>query len=381
MEALLLEDVEKFTLKTLPEPSFADGDVVIQVQSVGVCGTDFHIYHGAANYNLDENGHPIPLSRQPQILGHEFSGTVIEVGSHVTGVAPGDRVAVDQGLNCFSQGMAVVCEYCTSGHSHQCIHYEERGITGAPGAMQEFVTIPAVNAVPIGPDLPFTEAALVEPLGCVIHSMDMVEAARARFTLSPDQGEPVQTVLILGSGPAGLLFLQYLRNVRRFAGQILIVDSVDRKLQLAEEMGGTPVDWQQDSIVSTVSDLTNGGKIDFLIEACGNGSAFETMPGILRKQATVLLYGHGHKGTDLSVLNRLLFLEPTLVAAVGASGRLDPQTHRPLTFQRAERLIRRGKVRVSPLITHRYRKLEEVDSAFRRDSRQADYIKGVLSPN
>ncbi|MDA2938834.1 alcohol dehydrogenase catalytic domain-containing protein [Acidobacteria bacterium AH-259-A15] len=381
VKALFLEEVEEFALKDLPEPTCSPGEVLIQVKAVGMCGTDFHIYRGAANYNFDANGKPIPLRVQPQILGHEFCGTLVERGSDVPDLKPGDRVVVDQGFNCCSQGIEPVCGYCASGHSHQCLYYKERGITGLAGAMQELVTMPAVNVVPMGGDLSFEEAALVEPLGCVIHSMDMAERARARFTLSPEEspGEPVENVLILGAGPAGLLFLQYIRNVKQFQGQILIADSVDKKLQLAERLGATPIHIQEKDLITTVRDVTNEKKVHFLVEASGNGAAFENMPAVLKKQATVVLYGHGHKGTDLGVLNHLLFLEPTLVASVGASGKLDPQTHRPLIFETSEELIRTEKVHVKSLITHHYRAFEEIDKAFREDSKEQDYIKGVLA--
>jgi L-iditol 2-dehydrogenase len=92
----------------------------------------------------------------------------------------------------------------------------------------------------------------------------------------------------------------------------------------------------------------------------------------------VLLYGHGHQGTDLSVINRLLFLEPTLVVSVGASGALNPATRRSETTTRAVELIQTRQVDVQSLITHRYPTLETVKGAFGGDSRDEAYIKGVL---
>ncbi len=127
-----------------------------------------------------------------------------------------------------------------------------------------------------------------------------------------------------------------------------------------------------------VSHLTRGRKIDLLIEATGSGAAFRTISSLIRKQATVLLYGHGHQGTDLSVINLLLFLEPTLVVSVGASGPLNPATRRSETTTRAVELIQTGQVDVRSLITHRYPSLETVRGAFGPDSKDAAYIKGVL---
>lgn len=380
MKALLLEDAGKLAVRDLPEPVYSDDEVLIQVGAVGVCGTDFHIYGGFANYNLDEGGRPIPLTVQPQILGHEFCGKVQEVGRKVRGVRPGDRVAVDQGLNCYSRNIHPSCEYCRSGHSHQCLHYAERGITGIPGAMQERVTMPAVNTVPIDAELSFDEAALIEPLGCVLHAVDMTRQADARYTLpgTPGGSRPIQNVLILGAGPAGLLFLQVLRKVAGFEGTVLVADRIREKLERVRNFDGIPLHTEEVNLVEAVRELTGGQKVDLLIEAAGSGSAFEMMPPLLRKQATVVLYGHGHEGTDMSVLNHLLYLEPALIAPVGASGGFDPESHRPLTHGRSAQLISNGTVQVRSLITHRYRALEEVERAFAEDSRKPDYVKGVL---
>jgi L-iditol 2-dehydrogenase len=114
-----------------------------------------------------------------------------------------------------------------------------------------------------------------------------------------------------------------------------------------------------------------------LIEACGNSVIFEQIPSLLRKQGTILLYGHGHKGRDIGLMANVLFLEPTLVGAVGASGGFD-RDGRPATYQRALELISSGKIRVEPFVTHRYHALEEVHQAFQHDFEQPDYIKGVL---
>ncbi len=381
MKALQLEGPERLVLKDVPEPVPEEHEVLIEVGAVGVCGTDFHIYSGGANYNSDIQGRTIPLSIQPQILGHEFCGTVQEVGTCVKGLKPGDRVAVDQGLNCYSQRISPVCEYCRSEDSHQCQNYQERGITGLGGAMQELVTMPAVNCIRVSEELSFLETALSEPLGCIIHSIDRAVRMPARYMFDGEPGgsEAIENILILGAGPAGLLFLQYLRKARRFEGRILVADRVEEKLRLVERFGGTPVNPSQGDLAEAVAELTGGRKIHFLIEATGSGVVFQTIPTVLRKQATVVLYGHGHEGTDLSVLNRLLFLEPTLVVSVGASGRIDAHTGQPETTQRAVKLIQSGQIEVSPLISHQYGALEDIKHAFERDSRNQDYIKGVLS--
>ena len=116
----------------------------------------------------------------------------------------------------------------------------------------------------------------------------------------------------------------------------------------------------------------------YLIESCGNSVIFEQIPSLLRKQGTILLYGHGHKGRDLGLLSNVFFLEPTLAVPIGASGGFDPDG-RPATYRRALELVSTGKVLVEPFVTHHYGALEDIHQAFDQDFQKADYIKGVLS--
>jgi threonine dehydrogenase-like Zn-dependent dehydrogenase len=376
MKAAVLQNVEKLVVQQIPDPALAPNEVMIRVKAVGVCGTDLHIYRGHGNYNTDAQGRLIPLTKQPQILGHEFSGEVVEVGKEVSGLNLGDRVLCDQGINCVSRGRESLCSYCATGDSHQCETYGEHGITGLQGALAEYIAMPAPNCLVLPPDMPTDLAALVEPVGCVLHASEGAAKATARYTL--DGYERIQNILICGAGPAGIYFLQYLRNVLHFEGLILVSDIREINLDLARKFGGTPINVARQDLRETVEELTKGEKIHYLIEACGNSIVFEQMPSLIRKQATVLLYGHGHEGRDISLLGNILFLEPVLVATVGASGGFDPDG-RPTTYRRARELVNSRTIQVTPLVTHRYRTLEDVPHAFERDFEQKDYIKGILT--
>ena len=158
MKAAVLEDVEKLIVRSVPDPAVPAREVALRVKAVGVCGTDLHLFRGHGNYNLDGKGRPIPLSEQPQILGHEFAGEVVEVGREVKDLKPGDRVLCDQGRSCHSQGRQPVCSYCASGDSHQCEFYAEHGITGLQGALAEYIAMPGVNCVKIPDSLPTEQA-------------------------------------------------------------------------------------------------------------------------------------------------------------------------------------------------------------------------------
>jgi threonine dehydrogenase-like Zn-dependent dehydrogenase len=375
MQALIVTDAEKMELADIPQPPIKPHEVLVKVGAVGLCGTDFHIYEGRANYNTDAAGRVIPLAAEPQVLGHEFSGTVAEVGGAVADLKPGDRVFVDQGLNCSSRGRIEWCEYCATGNTHQCANYAEHGITGVQGALAEYIAVPAVNAVRIEGDLRTEQAALAEPLGCVAHASEMMQRTPARYTFGGER--PVKSVLICGAGPAGLLFTQYLRNVVGYAGLLIVSEPNAGRRALAEGYGATvAVDPTAADLVAAVQDLTRGERIHCLIEAAGVASIFTQIPGLLRKQGTVLMYGHGHHGVDLGVMNNVQFLEPTLVAACGASGAIDPDG-RPRTYRQALEMVSGGLIDVARFVTHRYRGLAEVPRAFARDRFAPDYIKGV----
>jgi L-iditol 2-dehydrogenase len=378
MRAAVLVDVGRFELRDVPRPSPAPHEVLVRVEAVGLCGTDLHIVAGHANYNRDERGQPRPLREEPQILGHEIAGVVEEVGSRVSDLVAGERVVIDQGRTCVSEGRPLVCEYCRTGDSHQCEHYREHGITGLPGGLAELMAIPAVNAVRIESQLSAECAALTEPLGCVIHSIDMVRRAAGRYALGGVAEPQVRSILVCGGGPAGLLFVQYLRRVVGFAGTVIVSEPNATKRALAERFGAATVDPEAGNVVGAVGELTQGRRVELLIEASGAGEVFGTIPGLLRKQGTALLYGHGHAGVDLSVMNQVQFLEPTLVSPAGASGGHD-DAGRPLTYARALRLIENGAIEVAPIITHRYRSLAEVPQAFSGDHRSLDYVKGVVT--
>jgi len=376
MKAAVLEGVEKMVVRKVADPAPLPNEVLLRVKAVGVCGTDLHLFRGHGNYHLDSRGRPIPLEEQPQILGHEFSGEVVEAGREVKDLRPGDSVLCDQGRNCHSQGRSPLCAYCRSGDSHQCEFYAEHGITGLPGALAEYIAMPAVNCIKLPQGISSELGALVEPLGCVLHSSDRMERAHGRYTFAGP--EPIRNILICGAGPAGLLFLEYLRNVNNFQGPILTSEVREKNLELARRFGGTPINVAEEDLAEAVAELTHGERVHYLIEAAGNSIIFEQMPSILRKQATVLLYGHGHKGRDIGLWGNILFLEPTLVAAVGASGGFDSDLC-PTTYRRALELIASGKIQVEPFVTHRYHALEDIHQAFEADFARPEYIKGVLT--
>jgi threonine dehydrogenase-like Zn-dependent dehydrogenase len=379
MRACLLRDVGRLEVADVPRPEWGPHDVVVRVGAVGLCGTDLHIFGGEANYNTDERGRPIPLARQPQILGHEIAGVVEEVGAAVHDLRAGDRVVLDQGLSCMSRRREPLCEYCATGDSHQCSFYGEHGITGLPGGLAELIAVPARNAVRIESDIDIAFAALSEPLGCIVHCGDLLaRATGARYALDAPLAERrTRAVVIFGAGPAGLLLVQLVRTVLGFDGTLLVSEPNAAKAALAADLGAEVIDPTRADLTQAVAERTNGRRAELVIDAAGAGQVFALIPSVLRKQGTVLLYGHGHGGVDASVLNSIQFLEPTLLCPIGASGGFEADG-RPSTYVRALRLIEGGTVRVASFVTHRYHSLEAVPEAMTADYHTSSYVKGVV---
>ena len=375
MRASVLKNPRTLEIRELPDPVLTQQDVLVKTDAVGVCGSDVHIYRGDANWNHDATGKPIPLADHPQILGHEIAGTILEVGAGVEDVAVGDRVVIDQGLNCASQGRPSLCEYCSSGYSHHCEHYREHGITGLPGGFAETIVVPACNTVPIKGALPFEEAAMTEPLGCVLHSLNLMKQLQGRYSFD---SEGIQNVAICGAGPAGQLFAQAIRSLLGFQGQLILTDPEPSKLDMARTSDAIPVQVGGDEpVLDAIRRLTSGRLCEVVVDACGAPAMWQDFAGIIRKQGTAILYGFGRERGGNGTLDQLQWRGATLVATSGASGPIDPDG-RPAIYREALDAIERGRVHVHDLITHRYNSLDQLDDALGSDPTDAKYLKGVF---
>lgn len=379
MKAALLVDARRIEIAEVPAIPCGPRDVVVAPKVVGVCGSDLHIHDGAMNFNFDAEGRPRPLSEAPQILGHEIAGTVVEIGSAVTDLSVGDRVVVDQGLNCASRlrGPDCWCDHCRAGFSHHCVDYEEHGITGLPGGFAERIVVPAVNAIAIEGDLAFEDAAMTEPLGCVLHSLRLMSGVHGRRGFA--RGD-VRSIAISGLGPSGQLFGKAVRGVFDFAGPIVASDPDPGKREIASRsFDAVVVDSREpDALERAVREtIGHGGGVDVLVDACGSPEAWREFPRVVAQRGTAILYGFGRERGGAGTLDALQWRGVEMVATSGASGPIDADG-RPGLYREAIDHLARGRVRVDDLVTHRHVGLTQVSAALADAPTEPGYLKGVL---
>ena len=254
-------------LRDLPRPTAGSDGVVVQVRAALTCGTDVKTFL---------RGHPIFPT--PTLFGHEFAGDVVEVGPQVRGVREGDAVMAAPTAPCGN------CYYCIRGQENLCRQVTEQFVVGA---FAEYVRLPAAvvrtNLFTKPAALPYTEAALLEPLACVLHG------------LSPVPLRPDDTVVLVGAGPIALLHLLVLRH-RGVERVVVVARSVGRAAQ-ARALGAEVVPTAVEAAQAPVLALTEGRGADLVIECTGEPSVWEASLTLARRGGHVELFGGCPVGT------------------------------------------------------------------------------------
>ncbi len=236
MKAVVFESKGQLSVKAMPDPTPGPSDVVIEVASVGMCGTDIHVFDG------EFEGGVFPI-----IPGHEISGTVVAVGSGVTSLRVGDPVAVNPTLTCES------CEYCLTGRSNLCRNWQGMGVVANDGASAEFLRAPARNVHKLRASTDLNHAALIEPLACAVRGYDLLPRRLGEH------------YLIYGAGTMGLLMAQL--APRAGAASVTIVDTNAKRLNAARDVA-------IETVLSKVDDASRN-EWDVVIDCTGVVAAIE----------------------------------------------------------------------------------------------------------
>ncbi len=249
MKAACWHKAHDIRVEEVPEPAPAAGQVKIKVAWAGICGSDLHEYLAGPIFIPVDQPHPLSHDRAPIVMGHEFSGEVVEVGSDVTRIRPGDRVVVEPILACG------VCVACRHGKYNLCDKLGFHGLSGGGGgfACHTVVDERMVHVMPAG--LSFEQGALVEPAAVALHAV--------RLSSLKAGG----TAAVFGAGPIGLLLVEALRVAG--AAAIHVVELSPQRRAKALELGATTVtDPSKDDPVATLRGLSAGG-VDVAFEVTG----------------------------------------------------------------------------------------------------------------
>lgn len=295
-------------------PEVSPGEALVRVRSALTCGSDLKTYR---------RGHPTMI-KKGSVFGHEWAGDIVELGEGVENFELGDRIVAMNTAPCFS------CYYCKLERYSLC-----ENLSYNNGAYAQYIKVPSdilkINTLKIPDSVSYKEAALTEPLACVVHGVDVSGISEG------------DTVAINGAGPIGLLWvvLSKLRGAR-----VICVDLSNERLTVAEELGADFLinAGKVDDQVDAVRKLTDGNRgVDVAVDATGSPKVWEMAIRMGRKGATAILFGGCPSGTSISVDTGLLHYSELTIKSV--------YHHTPYYVRKAFRLIENKKINTSKFIT------------------------------
>ena len=344
MKAAVLKNPEELSIEEVSVPVPEINEIVINVKSCAICGTDVKVFH---------HGHKHIVF--PRITGHEVSGVVSSVGKNVEEFKEGDRVAVAPAIPCGR------CLYCRKGYQSMCDNLKAIGYH-YDGGFAEYMRVPedavrngCVNKVP--DNVSFEEASLAEPLACVINGQLL---SRVRLG---------DTVLIIGSGPIGCLHAELAINTG--AAKVILADISSDRIKMAEFTGAMLVDMSKEDIKKVVIGLTGGHKADRVIVAAGAPQAQEVALELVAKRGSVNYFGGLPKEKPFINFNsNLLHYDEFFVTGTHGSS--------PLHNRIALDIIASGRIDVKKYISYKY-PLDEIKTGLKK-AEDKEGMKIVVLP-
>jgi len=308
-------------------PNISKNEVLVKVKKAAICGTDIHLYDWN---NWCENVN----AKNPMIIGHEFCGEVVEVGSNVTLVKTGDLIAGETHIPCGK------CMLCRTGKQHICKDMKILGVH-TDGVFAEYAKIPEICAWKLLPNTPPEIGAIYEPFGIAVHGV------------LRDKIAGLSTVII-GAGPIGL----FAANVANISGakQIFVVDLNEYRLKLAAKMGDNIVTLnpKKDNVANIISEQTDGRGADVVIELSGSVEGTRTGFDVLGKGGRISLIGLHPQEVPLDLVNNVIYKEAIIY---GITGR-----EMFNTWYSVDNIMNDKKLNIKDVITHEFA-LDEIEKA------------------
>lgn len=328
-------------VEKIPTPEIGPGELLVRIEASGICGSDVMEWYR--------------IKKAPLVLGHEIAGEVAEVGQGIDRYKKGDRVVASHHVPCNS------CRFCLRGHHTVCdtlrsTHFD-------PGGFAEYVRLPAINVdrgVYLIPDgVSFEEASFAEPLACVLRAQRIAGIG------------PGDTVMVMGSGIAGLLHIQLACAMG--AGRVLATDVSETRMAAAKKSGAEIVIDAAEDVLSELRRANDGQLADKVLVCTGARSANLQALALVERGGTVLFFAPTDPGVTIPVSINDLFFRNDITLTTSYAGS-------PADHVTALELIRAHRVRVGEMITHRL-SLEETSKGFRLVAEAQDSIKVIIEPH
>lgn len=343
MKAGILFAVNDIRCEEMDVPEISSDEVLVKVNYAGICGTDYERVLKTGSWKF------------PTVLGHEFGGSVMEVGTEVKGMCPGDKVVVNPMVPCGN------CCYCKTGKYNMCSAYDYLG-SRSGGGFAEYAKVRYSNAYLVPQDMPDDAIASIDPVAVALHGI-------MRGGMKPGQ-----TVAVFGAGPIGNYLVQWAKLLG--AAKVIAVDLVDKKLRVAKEVGADDCiqPLETEDVVGAIRQLTGGDGVHLAIESAGSEITVRQCIDAARKQGTVVYLGTPHKDIQFSGNLFESILRKELTISGSWCYHFAPPVHE---WKVSIDHIYRGKIKTDPVISHKI-PLEKIQDAFTMIKNRKEYFNKIL---
>ncbi|MBU5306697.1 2,3-butanediol dehydrogenase [Clostridioides mangenotii] len=334
MKAALWYNKNDIRVEEIDEPKVTKGNVKIKVKWCGICGSDLHEFLGGPIFIPVGQPHPLSKNEAPVVLGHEFSGEVVEIGDGVKNFKAGDRVVVEPMVVCGE------CPACKEGKYNLCSTLGFHGLCGSGGGLAEYTVFPEEYVHKLPDSMTYEQGALIEPMAVALHSIRI-----ANFNVG-------DTAIVLGSGPIGLATIECLKSAG--AKLVVVLQRKSIRQEYAKRAGADVVlDPNVVDIAEEVKKLTGGVGVDFAFETTGAKIGFDTGLNSLKYNGTMVITSIWEGDVTFNP-NELVFTEKKIV------GTLAYRHEFPATMA----LMNDGRIKADGYITKKVYLDDIVDEGF-----------------
>ena len=342
-KAAFMRGIDKMVIEEVPVPEAGDKQVLVQLEYVGICGSDVHYFHhgccGAYKVDLEKDF----------MLGHECAGTVVKTGPGVEHLKVGDRVALEPGITCGK------CEFCKTGRYNLCPDVVFLATPPVQGCYEEYIAFPEDMCFKLPDHVSTKEGALIEPLSVGFHAANQGNV------------QVGDSVVILGAGCIGLVTL--LACKARGAGKIIVSDLVDARLAKAKELGADLViNGSKANLLEEIEKLTDGQGIDQVFETAGSPVTIAQTPFLVKRGGTITLVG-------LAAQEEITYNFAQIMAK---EAKIKSVFRYRNIYPKAIAAVASGAIDVTGIVTHEY-DLTQIQEAFDEAvNNKTDLVKAVI---